>query len=813
MKVQDNSNYKNFKGTENISMGLDLENTSSIMTLLRNSIYSDPIESIVREVFSNAIDAQVRINSNASIEIDVQWDESKYLLSIRDFGASMDKNTIERIYSKMGRSDKNSTNLEQGGFGLGAKVPLSYTDHFFIETYTIENDINIYRKWVQYIDVTKVGIISLLEEDTLPVNFKQGTKITVGFNKKDYPKLISSLDFYLTYTKSNYTVLNPDILSELKLQTANYNYYGSTWAYKFSNQDAVIGGALAVISGIPYKLDMKIVSEFIKNAGPDLDYIIKVHRPYYIKQNENKRRFQLFVSLLTTSVFEIKIDIGSVDLSASRESLQYTDKTSTHLYIQLYKMFCEFYKDVYLNVVNNPSPFKAVDALYNNFSQKFVSHYSNELYWSNKYQIDLNQCSFSISSYRLSEYKLYKMDTAFSQKTQSREDVIKNISYHSSYLQMRGSRYIICIQDSKYKSYSAYVRYYLSTNILNKKELYNTYVICVSEDDVPRLQPWLVESCLIVRMTDLINSYKENVFPVKTTKMSSDLFKSLLLNITVKRSKAVGISKYCKEVICAKEPADVCFYISKDELNALSSKLDDDVVVKQFIVNLFSYFKTKDLNGAIYITEKVSRNYNHKNWISLFDVIIKDAKSFNMNNAPFWSKEVENASINLFKYAFINKHLPIFKRFNKTEVSKTGYYSYISDVYSTAYKYLNENKLLISLVNLLNTEVYDMNKRLNHNYALPFTKFNVPKCVEQECEQFYTFCHDYLNLLPFIKCYNIKSGGYLELDIKQKDYLVYINLMESKLNLNKKINSEEVSLKNHTSEFGALCNNLVLSHT
>jgi sensor histidine kinase regulating citrate/malate metabolism len=115
MKIQDNSSHKIFAGKEDIAMGLDLANTSSIMNLLRNNIYTDPIDSIVREYFSNAIDAQARNNSTAAIELDIETKDNKYIFSVRDFGKSMDKKTIANVYAKMGKSDKTNSNEEHGG--------------------------------------------------------------------------------------------------------------------------------------------------------------------------------------------------------------------------------------------------------------------------------------------------------------------------------------------------------------------------------------------------------------------------------------------------------------------------------------------------------------------------------------------------------------------------------------------------------------------------------------------------------------------------------------------------------------------------
>jgi sensor histidine kinase regulating citrate/malate metabolism len=115
MKKTETTSFKRFQGKEDIQMGLDLDNTFAIMNLLRNNIYSDPIKSIVREIYSNAIDAQKRVDSTASIELSITDEGNIHFFSVRDFGASMDKEVISTIYAKMGKSDKRDSNLEHGG--------------------------------------------------------------------------------------------------------------------------------------------------------------------------------------------------------------------------------------------------------------------------------------------------------------------------------------------------------------------------------------------------------------------------------------------------------------------------------------------------------------------------------------------------------------------------------------------------------------------------------------------------------------------------------------------------------------------------
>lgn len=123
MEITKGDKFRHFEGAESIQMGLDLQNSHSIMSLLRNNIYSDTIKSFVREVFSNGVDAMTRAgNTHDSIQIALVEDDqvNRYNFSVRDFGDSMDKEKIKSVYAILGKSDKTNGNNEIGGWGIGA---------------------------------------------------------------------------------------------------------------------------------------------------------------------------------------------------------------------------------------------------------------------------------------------------------------------------------------------------------------------------------------------------------------------------------------------------------------------------------------------------------------------------------------------------------------------------------------------------------------------------------------------------------------------------------------------------------------------
>jgi len=57
--------------------------------------------------------------------VNIEERDGGYVFIVRDYGNSMDKDTIANVYAKMGKSDKRSGNNEMGGWGwIGNLGPL-----------------------------------------------------------------------------------------------------------------------------------------------------------------------------------------------------------------------------------------------------------------------------------------------------------------------------------------------------------------------------------------------------------------------------------------------------------------------------------------------------------------------------------------------------------------------------------------------------------------------------------------------------------------------------------------------------------------
>jgi hypothetical protein len=127
-----------------------------IMDSLIN-LYSDPIGSIVREITSNCIDANrerdLKLANKIPMEgtddvsfwstkqtVCIEYIEKNTILGIdeciifHDSGCGLSQDRVANVFTTFGASTKRDNNFEIGGFGLGAKSPLAYTDTFYVSS-------------------------------------------------------------------------------------------------------------------------------------------------------------------------------------------------------------------------------------------------------------------------------------------------------------------------------------------------------------------------------------------------------------------------------------------------------------------------------------------------------------------------------------------------------------------------------------------------------------------------------------------------------------------------------------------------------
>lgn len=115
---------------ETVKMGVDQGAMQHIMAILSEQ-YSDPMEAVVREYSTNAIDSQVAAGWTRPVEL-TSPTMLNSVFKVQDFGLGMDADDIRDVYSNYGASTKRDSNDFNGTMGIGSKSAFAYTNQFTV---------------------------------------------------------------------------------------------------------------------------------------------------------------------------------------------------------------------------------------------------------------------------------------------------------------------------------------------------------------------------------------------------------------------------------------------------------------------------------------------------------------------------------------------------------------------------------------------------------------------------------------------------------------------------------------------------------
>lgn len=279
--------------------------------VLTSTMYKNVKASIVRELISNGHDGHVRKgNVDESFYVHIPtWDEPEF--KVRDYGCSMDEDTMMNVYTTFFSSTKNDNNEEIGGFGLGCKVPLAYTDQFTVTTFL--NGVK-----TDYIVCKENGTPSLHKVNSEPTTEREGTLVTVPVTDSD----VDTFKNYVT-TMQKYSAFKFTTNMQAPEPFEEYDNCGLPWYHNIKeNNDLYVR-----VGGVPYKVDDDDLSNVEQHRRWDSIFSLEeIKRELENSKIQKVMSICSFDDLANTPCF-IDMDVGEVDVTASREALQFTEKT------------------------------------------------------------------------------------------------------------------------------------------------------------------------------------------------------------------------------------------------------------------------------------------------------------------------------------------------------------------------------------------------------------------------------------------------------------------------------------------------------
>lgn len=277
-----------------VSFGIKQEGLAHIFNVLRNQLYSDKILAVLREYSCNAVDAHTEAGHNRPIEVTLP-SRLSLELKIRDYGTGLSETDIQEIYAFYGESTKRKSNSLIGQLGLGSKSAFAYGDNFVINSFY--NGIKT--TYNAYIDPSQIGQIATLA--SAPSNEANGVEIVIPVKPADCETFVNTARSLFHHFKVKPLVRGA---ADFNYETRNPIYSGSDWRLLKADRNSYGRQALAIMGNIAYRVSADA-----------------------LKLDENNADEAVIERLLSNCDIELDVAIGDCDIAASREGLQYTDRT------------------------------------------------------------------------------------------------------------------------------------------------------------------------------------------------------------------------------------------------------------------------------------------------------------------------------------------------------------------------------------------------------------------------------------------------------------------------------------------------------
>ncbi|WNL50698.1 rIIA lysis inhibitor [Ruegeria phage RpAliso] len=147
--------------------------------VLIDGLYANKIQSITREIWSNALDAH-GMAGNADRPFDVSFPSIfDPAFRVRDYGVSLTHDQVMHLYTTLFESTKEDTNDQVGKLGLGSKSPFAYTDTFTVTTW-LDGKKRFYAAMIGADSIPTINYMG--EEDTDEEN---GVEVAFPVDKQD----------------------------------------------------------------------------------------------------------------------------------------------------------------------------------------------------------------------------------------------------------------------------------------------------------------------------------------------------------------------------------------------------------------------------------------------------------------------------------------------------------------------------------------------------------------------------------------------------------------------------------------------------
>lgn len=309
---------------------IDPKNIEFLTTLLSTNLYSQPIESFIREIASNGWDSQVEAGTTHKplIISFITVDENNLKISIRDYGTGLSPERFEDIFIKIGSSTKRDSNNYIGAFGIGRYSALACSNTVYFTSY--------YEGFkYSYIMLKSNNTITFNKVSCLPTTEENGLDVAIIVPKSYTYKYINALS--QLYFFPNIYLNCVDIYTEnMHINNLKIKEYNTFKAVNYAiSANLLLGNVL-----------------------------------YPVKNNYLSYEESNYLKKLRQSGIAIKFDIGALPVTPNREEIIYSD--------DVIKKIKQAIEAVQTEINDNINTFNTIDTT---DVWQLIQNYKNFFYW------------------------------------------------------------------------------------------------------------------------------------------------------------------------------------------------------------------------------------------------------------------------------------------------------------------------------------------------------------------------------------------------------------------------------------------------
>jgi hypothetical protein len=282
--------------------GISQKDAAHIFGILRSNLYTDKVMAVLREYSTNAWDEHVDAGiPDRPIKVVLPTSLEPSLV-IRDYGRGLSEEGIFEVFIMYGASTKRDTDDTNGSKGIGSKSAFAYSDTFTITSY----HKGMKRIYIAVIDETNKGKVTRFLEE--PCGDETGIEVKIPAKTRD-------IYLFHTAARTLFPYFYPMPVINLPIEAKEIDRTRPGKLYRDGNTQWV-----ASMGVVPYRLDFSKMRAELEAVG--------------------------LLDLTQKSGGELYFHINDVSVGASREEVEYTDKTKNAIVSRLKVLYDELTVEV-----------------------------------------------------------------------------------------------------------------------------------------------------------------------------------------------------------------------------------------------------------------------------------------------------------------------------------------------------------------------------------------------------------------------------------------------------------------------------------